>query len=194
MWAPVAAEAPIRLHVELPGIEALFGPDVRPAFPHAGRPLNARLSTYLENLAREHRGPRPLALEFQVHARPSGPPEEEAARRDLKAYFEAERKLAELEVRVNRREGWGFFARTFPALVLALVLAGLFYVSGPTLVTGNVGTLVTALGYLVIITIVWVLLWDPVEKLLFDAYLLRARVLAFERLARATVKFVPGGP
>ena len=43
--------------------------------------------------------------------------------------------------------------------------------------------------YLGFITIVWVLLWDPIEKLLFDAYRLKSRIVALEKLGRASIQF-----
>ena len=84
----------------------------------------------------------------------------------------------------------GFLARTFPLIVVALVVAGILYLAGPGLPVGPVGILATTLLYLLFITIVWVLLWDPIEKLLVDAYLLRTRISALRKLSRASLRFV----
>jgi len=50
----------------------------------------------------------------------------------------------------------------------------------------------TALAYLVFITIVWVMLWDPIEKLLFDSYFIRLQSRALHKLAAAKIAFVYG--
>ena len=54
--------------------------------------------------------------------------------------------------------------------MVALAIGGAPYVFGPGFPVGPVGYLVSTLFNLVFITIIWVLLWDPIEKLLFDAY------------------------
>lgn len=193
----VTDSAPVLFRVEVKDLDALFERRTEPSFPHASRVVDARLAGYLENLVRERRRTPAIELDIALRETSHSPSEEDIARRDLREYFLAERQIAELELRVNQREGWGFFRRTFPLLVLALALAGLFSVYGPSFPKGPVGELLTALFYLLFITVVWVLLWDPIEKLLFDAYLLRARIAALQKLGEASVLFThrpePGG-
>lgn len=182
---------PFTLHVEVNDLDALFDTHRGPAFPHTRRVVDARLAEYLDKLVRERRRIRDVELEVTLREAPGSPSEEDTARRDLQAFFLAERQLAELELRVNQREGWGFLRRTFPLLIAALAVAGLLYVYEPIGTAGTIGDLVTALFYLLFITIVWVLLWDPIEKLLFDAYLLRSHIRALACLQDAKVRFVP---
>ena len=183
---------PLALRVEVGNLDALFDRDTEPSFPHAGRMVDTRLADYLENRVREHRKVRAVSLDIELRETPSSPSEEDAARNDLRAYFLAERQITDLGLRVNQREGWGFLRRTFPLLIAALALAGVLTIYGPGFPTGPVGELITALFYLLFITIVWVLLWDPIEKLLFDAYILRSRIAALERLGEAQIRFVHG--
>jgi len=186
----VANGPPLRLRVDTRNPTAMFDTRGEPSFPHTHRLVDARLAAYLENHVRESPRTRPVELEVGLRETSPGPSEEEDARRDLHAFFRAEREVVELELRVNQREGWGFLRRTFPLLIVALAIAGVFYISGPGVPSGAVGELVTALFYLLFITIVWVLLWDPIEKLLFDAFLLRARIHALQKLGDADVRFV----
>jgi len=179
----------VALPIEAEDLAALFVRGAEPTFPHSRRMVDPRAAVYLENLVRDRRRAATVALEIRLRERPPAPSEEDEARRDLQAYFGTERKVVELELRVNQREGWGFLRRTFPLLIAALALAGVFYVAIPGFPTGPVGQLLTALFYLLFITVVWVLLWDPIEKLLFDAFLLRARIAALQKLEGASVQF-----
>lgn len=181
---------PARLTVEAGSLDALFDKGTEPAFPHTSRLVDHRLAEYLQNLIRERRRVPRVNLEISLREPPRGPSEEEAARRDLHAYFLAERQIVALDLRVNQREGWAFLGRTFPLVIVALALAGVLYVFEPSFSSKPIGELVTTLVYLFFITIVWVLLWDPIEKLLFDAYSLRARIAALEKLAGASVRFI----
>ena len=74
-----------------------------------------------------------------------------------------------------------------PLVLLAGLVAGLLYVQLGTI---DASDLFLALAYLIFITIVWVLLWDPAEKLLFDSYLLRLQYRALHKLAAAKIVFV----
>lgn len=178
--------------VEARSVEALFDDGTEPTYPHTSRLMNPRLALFLEGQARERR--RESALEIRVRLNPPSltPLEEENVSRQIRTYFEEERRLAELELRVNQTEGWGFFRRGLPLILLALLIAGVFYVALPNYASASLGAFVTALVYLLFITIVWVMLWDPIEKLLFDAYLLRARIRALRKLGTASVRFAYG--
>jgi hypothetical protein len=186
----VPGSRPLRLRIHATSTGALFVDSGAPAFPYTGRSLDERTGDYLEKVVRIHPHVAAAEIEVALPAAPGGSEETDAARRDLASYFRTKRRLAELSLRVNQREGWGFLRRSFPLLIAALAVAGVLLVFGPDIPAGAIGDLVTTLFYLVFITIVWVLLWDPIEKLLFDAYLLRARVAAFDKLSRAEVRFI----
>ncbi len=183
--------SPLRpqLSIAAPNADALFDGTTPPAFPHSGRLVNPKLALYLEGLAREQRHAPALDLEVTLHSPALPASAEEEVRRALRTYFEEERVSADLDVRVNRVEGLGSLRFGLPLIVLALAVAGVFYVTLPELTRTSFVTYLTALLYLVFITIVWVMLWDPIETLLFDSFLLRARRTALEKLRDATVRF-----
>ncbi len=182
------------LRVRAASLDSIFEGDPVPAFPHTGRPVRAGLASFLERTARER--PRDLSFEIElnVDSRTTDLAAEEIARQDFRTYFMEEAADAQLDVRVNQREGWGFLRRGGPLALVALAIAGAFYLYGPGLRSGPGASFATAVVYLFFITIVWVVLWDPIEKLTFDSFLLRARVRALRRLGDATVRFQYGAP
>lgn len=184
------AEDSVRLYIDTASLESPFDASSRPSYPHVGKAVEPGIAVYLENLARQHPRAGPLAVEVGLPPHALGDRSQpEATARCLQAYFGEEKQLAQLELDVNQHEGWGFLARMLPILVVALTLARILYVLEPGLSSESLKALAVALVCLVFITIVWVLLWDPIEKLLFDAYLLRARIRALGRLQIATVRF-----
>lgn len=185
----MADSTPLRLACEARNLDALFAQGVEPSFPHTGRLVDARLAEYLQNLVREPWRVPTVELEISLREPPEAPSEEDAARHDLRVYFLEEKQVADLQLRVNQREGWGFLRRTFPLLIAAFVVAGILYAFESGFPGNTLGELVAALFYVLFITIVWVLLWDPIEMLLFTGYLLRARIRALQRLGEATVRF-----
>ncbi len=187
----VSGPPTVSFRIDAPTMDALFDASAKPVFPHTGRRVQDDLAEYLEYRAREHPHASGVEIVVALGTSGSGPSAEEEAGREVRAFFRAERELAELKLRVNQREGWGFLRRSMPLLLGALLVAGVLYLFGPDFPVGPVGDLVTTLFYLLFITIVWVLLWDPIEKLLFDAYLIRAEMAALGELAEAPVRFVP---
>ncbi len=177
------------LRVEAASLDSIFATDPAPAFPHTGRGVRPDLASYLERRVRERPRDRSFVIEVTVGAAPTDPAAEERARRALGTYFGEEATDAQLDVRVNRREGWGFLRRGGPLALVALAIAGALYLYGPGLHSGAGASFATAVVYLFFITIVWVVLWDPIEKLTFDAFLLHARVRALRRLEVAQVRF-----
>ena len=109
----------------------------------------------------------------------------------MSSYFTNEAELAALEQRVNRTEGWGSLRFAIPLVLFAALIAGLLS-TNPAVLGGS--TYFTAIAYLVFITIVWVMLWGPIEKLLFDSYFLRLRIHALQKLAAATITLGVGPP
>jgi hypothetical protein len=133
---------------------------------------------------------QPRRPEVEVVLDLEGPPvstaTEDDTRRHVHRFFGNEAELAALDLRVNRAEGIGALQYSIPFVLVALLAAGVLYVHvGEASGTGFVETLV----YLVFITIVWVMLWDPVELLLFDGYLIRRRLHALQKLSRARLTF-----
>lgn len=187
--------SPSRLRVDAASPDALFDASAPAVFPHRGRMVASDLADHLEKRVRQHPRGGHVTVEIHLPADERGDSSQQpAAAESFRAYFRQEREIVELDLRVNQREGWGFLLRMLPILIVALGIAGLFYVLEPTFVSESWRALAVALVYLVFITIVWVLLWDPIEKLLFDAFLLRARIHALARLADATVEFARGPP
>lgn len=191
----VPAAVPLPLEIEATNADALFDNQTKPAYPHTGPMVEPRLGAYLEELARER--PRSSSFEIRVtlNAPAMDPADEDRVRRQIQTFFVEEEQLAQLHFRVNRREAVGFLPIGMPLVIVALVAAGLLYVV-PGATSPDLRTLLTALLYLLFISVVWVLLWDPIEKLLFDGYLLRSRMAALSKLGAASIRFtyVPPSP
>lgn len=180
-----------KVEVKLANLDSLFDRSALPSYPHTGPMVERSVATFLVDSVRE-RPPRPkveVVLSFQCA--PLRPEEEERARAQMSHFFANEAELAELDLRINRTEAVGSAWYSIPLVVLAGLVAGLLYTLGYSNPLSSPGSgLVLVLLYLVFITIVWVMLWDPVEKLLFDSYFLRRRIRALRRLAAARVAFV----
>ena len=182
-------QLPGRVEVRLPSPEKLFDHRADPTYPHTGPPVERSIARFLVEATREQRGHREIELVIVSDGPPIEASAEEDARSLLHRYFADEAELASLDQRVNRSEGLGSLRYSIPLTLAALLVAGLFYTQLGS--ASGVGFL-EALTYLVFITIVWVLLWDPLEMLLFDSYLLRLRFRALHKLARARVTFTYG--
>lgn len=179
----------LSVRIESADFGSLFDPPTAAVYPHTGPSLAAGLESYLESSVRAKRIAPSVNVEIHLRLAAPDPAQEDLVRQRWRTYFQEEGALAALDLKVNQTEGWGFFRRTFPLLAVALALAGGLVVFGPDFPSGPLGTFVTTLFYLLFITVVWVLLWDPIEKLLFDAYLLRARQHALAKLAAASIRF-----
>ena len=178
--------SPGRIELRLRDLNALLDRETRPTYPHTSPVVEGSVAKFLLTSAREQRGQPSLTLVVSLGSSPLGADEEVAARTHLSRFFANEAELASLDLRVNRREGLGSLQFAVPLVVIALLVAGLLYSQLGTL--SGAGYL-DALSYLVFITIVWVMLWDPVEVLLFDSYFIRSRVRACRKLANASVEF-----
>ncbi len=180
---------PEPLTVEVPSVDALLDRDARKVVPHRGPMLTAGLAEFWESVAREERHRSAVDLRVRVRGPPARAEAEEAVRAAVHDYFATETGLAQRDVRVNRGEGWGALRAALPLLVVASILAGVFYYLVPSLDPRPGVDALSALPALLFGVITWVLLWDPIEKLLFDGYLLRRRCVALEKLSRATLLF-----
>ena len=190
----MAASSVPELRIQAADANALFDDVNRPAYPHVGRLLNPRISGYLEGLAREQRKSPQVSVRITLRSPALGTVLEEKVGRQVHAYFEEERALADLDVRVNRVEAMGSFRFGIPLIAAALAIAGLFYFAQADYSSAIFATYATALLYLFFITVVWVLLWDPIEALLFTSYFLRARRSALDKLRTAAIRFDYSGP
>jgi len=176
------------VEVRLPDAAALFDRSSAPTYPHAGPMVNASVSSYLVRAARARRtGPR-LEVAISLASPPMAPAEEAASRAQLSRFFANEAELVELDLHVNREEGVASVWYALPLVLLAGLIAGLFYVQ----LNESPKGLVLDLVYLLFITIVWVMLWDPIEVLLFDSFFIRQKHRALRRLSEANVRFVYG--
>ena len=181
------------LRVEVPSIDTLFDEETQPRFPHTGKMMDDRLQLFLENLARERRKQKSLEVEVAVRGPSVGAESEGRARDQMHAFFACEKVNADLDLKVNQVEGWGSFRYGIPLIALALVFAGVFYFIVPATADSALEAFIGAFLYLLFITVVWVMLWDPIEKLLFVAYFLKTRQHALAKLSVAPVRFVYTG-
>ena len=190
---PAPAEAarslrqrPGSIEIHLPGLDALLDRTSEPSYPHTGPGVERSVAKFLLDAAREQRRRGELEVHVALDGAPLAPDAEEATRSRIHRYFADEAELAALEIRVNRSEGIGSLRYALPLIAVALLVAGIFYTQLG--VTSGEGYF-AALSYLVFITIVWVMLWDPLEVLLFNSYMIRLRVHALQKLSRASLTF-----
>jgi hypothetical protein len=172
--------------VNLKDLDALFDRTAPTRYPHTGPVVNRSLEDVLIDSVREQRRVAEVSVTVTLRTEPLSAEEETAARAQLGSFFANEAELASLELRVNRTEGLGSLRYAIPLILLAGLVAGILYTN---IWNGGSADLLLALPYLVFITIVWVMLWDPLEKLLFDSYFIRLRIRALEKLSRARVTF-----
>ena len=181
--------SPGRVELELPDLDALLDPSTPPTYPHSGPMVNRAVAKFLVDSVRENRSMETIELTIAVRTGALRPDEEGRVRSWMSHYFTNEVELAALEQRVNRTEGWGSLRFAIPLVLFAALIAGLLS-TNPSALGGS--TYFTAIAYLVFITIVWVMLWGPIEKLLFDSYFIRLRIHALRKLAAAKVVFRSG--
>jgi hypothetical protein len=185
---PVAhlARHPGKIEVHLPSLGSLFDRTSPPSYPHTGPMVERSIAKFLLDSAREDRRRSEVAVVFAIDGPPQGAVVEAAARSQVNRFFANEAELAALDLRVSRSEGLGSLQYAIPLVAVALLIAGLFYSQlGSVSGAGYLDTL----SYLVFITVVWVMLWDPLEVLLFDSYFTRRRLRALRKLAAASITF-----
>jgi hypothetical protein len=173
--------------LELTDLDSLIGGLAPPTYPHSGPMLDKAVARFLVDSARENRTTDAVEVTIVFRNSVLSPEDEERVRSQMHSYFANEVELAGLEQRVNRTEGWGSLRYAVPLVLFAALVAGLL-TTNPSALGGS--TYLTAIAYLIFITIVWVMLWGPIEKLLFDSYFIRLRIHALEKLAIAKITFV----
>ena len=178
-------KSPGKVEVVLNDLDSLFDRSASPTYPHAGPALNETVSKFLVDTVRTDR-PSPKVGVILSFVGPPLPPEQEAGiRAQLSNYFANEAEVAGLEQRVNRSEGLSSLRYGVPVVLIAGLLAAFL----TSLSTFNGGVDFTELAYLAVVVVIWVMLWDPIEKLLFDSYFIRLRIRALHKLARAKITF-----
>ncbi len=179
----MAARPPVEVVISAREAKELFEPDA-PVYPHTGPSLRDDLSDFLEQSVRAEPSTRGVVVVVHLGGAPIGAAEEAAVRDDLHRYFLEESRRLVLARRVNQREGWLSFRYAVPFILVFGAIAYFFYVQSRSETIE-----VLALLYLIAISVVWVMLWDPIEMLTFDGFLLRFRIRALEKLAGAPVRF-----
>ena len=175
-----------RVEVEVDNLDALFDRTTLPTYPHTGPILNKSVSNFLVDSVRQDRANPTVEATVAFRTSPLQPAEEASTRAQMGHFFANEAELAALEQRVNRSEGFGAVRYAVPVVIAAGLIAGLL--TDPS--TLGAPAYLTALAYLVVITVVWVTIWNPVEKLLFESYFIRLRIHALHKLASAKIAFV----
>jgi len=187
------SRSPAILEIELKDLDALFDRSSPPTYPHTATMVNRNVATFLVDSARERRRRSALEVVVAFQCPPLSSEEEAKAKEQMRRHFAQEAELADLARKVNRVEALGSAQYAVPLVILAGLFAGVLYswlFSNP--VEASPREFAAMLAYLVFITIVWVMLWDPLEKLFFESYMIRQRVRAFRKLAAARVTFVYG--
>ena len=172
-------KSPGRVEIELKALDRLFDRDAPPTFPHAGPMLNKTLAKFMVDTVREDRRSRDVAVTVTFRSSPLRPEEEAGIRAQMSNFFANEAEMAALDRRVNSTEGLSSLRYSIPVVVVAAFFAGLL--TNPSILGGP--DYLTELSYLALIVTIWVMLWDPLEKLVFDSYFIRLRIYALQKLA-----------
>ncbi len=184
------------VEVRLKDVDSLFDRVAPPTFPHGGPMLDNNVATFLVDTAREDRRSPNIEIALTFGTPALRPEEESGTRAQIHSFFSNNAEMAELSNRVNRTEGLGSLRYSIPVVAAAAFVVGVFSVPS----TVGVPAYLSELTYLVALVVIWLMLWDPLEKLLFDSYFIRLRIRALQKLAAAKVTFAyragavaPGG-
>ncbi len=168
----------LQLRVDAPARKALWEDEW--SFPFRGPTLKPPVAEYLENHVRRARTTPAVDLTFRS-ADPLPTPQEQAEfLRNYRTFFDVKTHGAELERAVNRSEGLrSLYVGIAISAIAAIIVVGLDL---------NFG--LRAYGiYFVLLVLIWVLMWDSIEKLVFDSMFLRMRARALAKLRDARVSF-----
>jgi len=177
--------APGTLEVELPDLDSLLDGKAAPTFPHASPMLNGAVAKFMLDAAREDRRSPRISITLAFRSSPLQPEQEAWTRARMSHFFANEAEMAALAQRVNSTEAWGSMRFAMPVIAVAAIIGGLFL--NPSTLNG--GAYVSELAYLIAIVVIWVMVWDPIEKLLFESYFIRLRIRALRKLQEAQVTF-----
>ena len=176
---------PGRVDVEVEDLASLFDWDASPVYPHTVPMLNSSVAKFMVETVRQDRRSADIEVKVTFRESPLRPEQEVGTRAKMTSFFANEVEKAALEQQVNRIEALGSLRYALPVLVVAGLVAGLFASPSTLRVPDYLATLV----YLVVVVVVWVMVWDPVEKLVFDSFFIRLRIRALQKLVAAKVVF-----
>lgn len=177
------------IRIEVPDLDSILDREDAGDYPHRGLNLADGVGEYIEMLARDEMGRKTLTVEVAAATGPSKSTSEEEVRDAIHRYFTSELQRAGVDYRVNQTEGWHVFGWAFGLSLAFIVGAVVLVLVFPTLPDYR------ALSYLIagfVIIVVWVLIWDPFEKITFTARLMIYRNRALEKLRASTVRFTYG--
>ena len=180
-----------RLQLPLSDLDALYGSEDDAEYPHIGKTLDAGVASFIENLAREQKRKTSLELEIDVSDGTSSPSAEAAATEAIHTYFATEGIPAIHELKVNQNEGNGSLMYVLPSIIVMLVaitLGAFFFIANPA----DVPIYVLVLPGSFLVILLWVFIWDPLEKILFNSYFLQFRVDVLKKLATVPIRYVYG--
>jgi len=180
------ARSPGKVELELDDLDSLFDRDASPSYPHTRPMLNSTVAKFLVDTVRDDRRSADIEVTVTLRDSPLGPEEEVGIHAKMSSFFANEVAMASLGQRVNRTEAWGSLRFALPVVVLAGLVAGLL--TSPS--TFGVTAYLAELAYLAVVVVIWVMLWDPIEKLLFDSFFIRLRIRALQKLVAAKFVFV----
>jgi hypothetical protein len=145
--------------------------------------LNSAVAKFMIDTAREDRRKTKIGVTVTFRSPPLLPEEEAGVRAQMSNFFTNEAEMAALGKRVNSTEAWGSLRYALPVVAIAAFVATWLTLPSKFGVPGYV----TELAYLVVVVVIWVMVWDPIEKLVFDSYFIRLRMRALHKLAAAEV-------
>jgi hypothetical protein len=172
------ADPILHLRVDTPASDSLWEDEW--TFPFRGPTLKDTVAAYLENHTRCARTTPAIDLTFRFADPPLTPEAEAEFLRNYHAFFEVKAEDAELDRDVNRREGLRSLYLGTATSILAAVLVVLLDLTFGLRAYGI---------YFILLVLVWVLMWDSIEKLVFDSMFLRMRARALVKLRDARVTF-----
>ena len=168
----------LRLRIDLAPAEEIW--EEGGGFPFRGPILRAPLAEYLENHARRARTAPSVDLTIRSGDAPLDAEAQAQFVRNYRSFFGVKFDGAELERAVNRREGLqSLYVGAATSLVALAFVA---------FVDVGLGFHTFAI-YFVLLVLVWVLMWDSIEKLAFDSMFIRMRARALAKLRDAQVTF-----
>lgn len=180
-----------RVEVRVRDLGALFDPEATPGYPHEGPMVNPSIAEFLIDAVREQRHQPKVEVVVLVEKPPSDPEMESRVRAQLGRFFANEAELVGLQIRVNRTEGLESLRYALPLVVLAGLVA---VIASSGVLEGELPPGLLSFIYVVFVVVVWVLIWDPIEMILFDSHLFRLRMRALRKLESATYTVVRHPP
>ena len=176
----MADDSTLTLSVEVSAPQDLFEPG---AFPYRSPMVKESVHQYLLTRVRIARTVPQVELDFRFD-HPLSEEEKAQFERDLRAYHEVSMAEVQAELHVNRVEARRTFVLGLIGSVIALAIAIPLRI--------YLGFDFYIIEFLCIV-VVWILMWDSIEMLLWDSMLIRMRFNATRKLKDATIRYTPTG-